>query len=142
MISVSSDTRKPRKGATHILAISPLLAIKLQIPSQSSLKELLVLCIRQIQLLVHVALPIWGDVHDGLDFQTTEDQSARDNVVVALAENTDGGEEIFTGSFETIEEAGDLVGGHECESELLIVLEIDAPDREASRVKAEKNISR
>lgn len=96
-------------------------------------------------------LTIRGDLNDRLSLGSTEDQGARDNRVVGFTEDTDGTEEVFPGSLETVEETADLpesadvhyqrilsthlVRGHEDLCKLLVVLEVDPPDGESLLVE-------
>lgn len=127
----ASDENEEKLGGkddvTHVLAIDPLLAIDLKIPSQSALEELLLLLVGEVELLIRVGLPIRGNIDNGLDVLTTGNQSTTDDGVVGLAEDTHGTEEVLARSLETVEETADLVRGHESLGELFVVLEVHAP---------------
>lgn len=73
-------------------------------------------------------LTIRGDRDGGLDLLASGDEGTRDDRVVGLAENTDGTEQVLSGSLQTVEETTDLVGRHEDLGQLLVVLEVDSPD--------------
>jgi len=125
-----------RQSVTHVLPIRPFLTINLQIPSKGTLKEGLVLGIRNIKLLVLVRLEIRGNIDHRLGILPTEDEDARDDGVVDRSEHTYRTEEVFSRGFQAVEEAADLVGRHEDLRELAIVLEVDTPDGEALFVEA------
>lgn len=118
------------------LTINPLFAVDNQVPGEGSLEELLVVLAGDVELLVLVRLPVGGDVDDGNDILTTEDEGTGDDGVVGLAEDTNGTEEVLPGSLETVEETADLVAGHEGLGELLVILEVDSPDGESLVVEA------
>jgi len=83
---------------THVLAISPLLSIKHQIPSHSTLEELLLRTLSVgIKGLVRVTLKIGSDLDDGLDVVAAADEHTRDDGVVGFAQDTDGAEEVLAG---------------------------------------------
>jgi hypothetical protein len=54
------------------------------------------------------ALTVWGNVNNGLNVLSSEDQSTSDDRVVGFAEDTDGTEQVLSGCLETVEEATDL----------------------------------
>lgn len=99
-------------------------------------------------------LTIRGDRDGWLDLLTSGDEGTRDDRVVGLTEDTDGTEEVLSGSLESVEETTDLlrqlrpgyskvdlaylVGGHEDLGQLLVVLEVDSPDGESLRVEPEE----
>ena len=130
-------------SVTYVLAIHPLLTIDLEVPGKSGFEVSLVLGVVEVELLVRVGFPIRSNVNDGLDVLTTGDQNTRNDGVVGGTKNTDGTEEVFARSLETVEETTDLVRGHEGLGELLIVLEVDTPVGEALLVEANfvKNVT-
>ena len=123
-------------SVTYVLAIHPLLAIDLEVPGKSGFEVSLVLGVVEVELLVRVGFPIRSNVNDGLDVLTTGDQNTRNDGVVGGTKNTDGTEEVFARSLETVEEAANEVRGHKRLRQLGRVLEVDAPDGEALLVEA------
>lgn len=101
-----------------------------------------------------VRLTIRGDGDSWLDLLTSGDKGSRDDGVVGLAKDTDGTEEVLSGSLESVEETTDLVcsarclnrndhrklaylvGGHEDLCQLLVVLEVHSPDGETLAVES------
>lgn len=77
-----------RQCATHILAILPNLTIKLQVPSEGTLEELLIVFVVHIQLPVVVTLPIRRTINNSLDILTPEDQCTRNDRCIGLSEDT------------------------------------------------------
>ena len=123
---------------TYVLSVNPLLTVNLEVPGKSTLEEGLVSVVREVEFGVAVRLPIRSGIDNGLVVGTTGDEDTSDDRVVALAEDTNGTEDVFTGSLETVEEATDLVGGHEGLGQLLVVLEVNSPDGISSGVVAKK----
>jgi len=121
---------------THILSIFEFLAINLQVPGQSTLKEGLVFGVFKIQLPVLVALVVGRAIDNSFYILPTQNESTSDDGVVWLPKDTHGAEEVLARSLQSVKEATDLVGGHEDEGELLIVFEVDAVDREPFFVEA------
>ena len=121
---------------THILSVCPLLTIQLQIPCQRILEVLLVRIVREIELLVLVALPIRSTIHCKLDIVTFGDEHTTDDGVVGLAEDTHRSEQVLSRGLKAIEETADLVRRHEDERQLAVVLEVASPDGEPFLVEA------
>ena len=119
----------------EVLAVGPLSAVDNEVPSHGGLEERLVVGVVEVNLLVLVRLPIRGDVHDGLVVEAAADDGTGDDRVVGLAQDTHRAEEVLPRGLETVEEAANLVGGHEDLGELVVVLEVDTPDREALLVE-------
>jgi hypothetical protein len=80
---------------------------------------------------------IRSDLDGGLDVLTSGDEGTGDDRVVGLAKDTDGTEEVLSGSLESIEETADLVGRHEDLGQLVVILEVDSPDGETVVVEPE-----
>ena len=78
---------------------------------------------------------IRGDINDRLDVLTSTDEGTGDDGVVGLSTDTNGTEEVLSGSLQSVEESTDLVGGHEDLGQLVVVLEVDSPDGESLRVE-------
>ena len=121
---------------TYVLAIRPLLAVDLEIPSKRSLEERLVLGVVQVETLVLVRLPVGRNINNGLDVLATRDERTGDDRVVGLAKDTHRAEEVLPRRLQAVEEAADLVRRHERLREFVVVLEVHAPDGEALRVVA------
>jgi hypothetical protein len=87
------------KKDTHVLAVSPLLPVDLEIPSKSGLEIHLLLRVVEINPFVAVRLPVWCNVDYRDDIQTSCNQDALNERVVGSAEDPQGAKEVFTGSF-------------------------------------------
>ena len=125
-----------RKKLLEVLAVDPLtLTLDLEVPGKSSLEELLVLGLVEVNLGVLVRLVVWSDRDGGDDVLATGNDNTGDDRVVGSTDDTDGTEEVLAGSLKTVEETADLVVGHEGDGQLLVVFEVDAPDGEALGVK-------
>ena len=122
--------------ATHILSILELLAIDLQIPGQSALKERFVFSVFKIQFPVFVTLVIRSTVDNRLYILPTQNEDTRDDRVICLPEDTHGSKEILARSLQSVEEATDLVGGHKDESKFFVIFEVDAINGEPFFVEA------
>ena len=123
-------------NATHHLAIRPLLAVELEVPRQRGLEERLVVGVVQVEALVLVRLPVGRDINDGLDVLAARDERTADDRVVRLAEHTHRAEEVLARGLQAVEEAADLIRRHEGLRELIVILEVHAPEGEALRVEA------
>lgn len=121
---------------THALAVAPLLVANLQIPSEGGLKERFVLSIVEINLLIAVRLPVRSDVNNGFVILPAKDKYSADDRVVVGAQNTNGAKEVFARCLKAVEEASDQVRRHECQCQLLRILEVRPPDRETLLVKS------
>jgi hypothetical protein len=130
------ESAEDAEANTYVLPVHPSLAVDLEIPGHGSLEKLLLLLVLDVQRLVLVRLPVRGGLNHRLDVRPAADERAGDDRVVRLAEDTDRAKEVLAGCLETVEEATDLIGRHERLGELLVVLEVDTPDREALRVEA------
>ena len=126
---------------TYVLAIHPLLAIDLKVPRERCLEERLVLGLGQVESLVLVRLPVGRDVDDWLDVLATCNQRAADDGVIRLPKHAHRSEQVLARRFEAVEEAANLVRGHERLRELVVVLEVHTPDGEALRVVATRAMS-
>jgi hypothetical protein len=125
---------------THVLSIGPLLTVQLQIPSQSILEKLLIRIVREVELFVLITLPIGGAVHRKLNVVTSRDEHTSDNGVVGFAEDSQRSEEVLPRGLKSVEEASNLVGRHENEGQLVVVLEVTSPHGERFLVVAEERL--
>ena len=123
---------------THVLSVGPLLTAQFQIPSQGIFEELFIGIVREVELFILVTFPIGSAIHRKLDVIASRDEHAGDNGVVSLAKDTQRPEEVLPRSLKTVEEAANLVGGHEYEGQLVVVLEVTSPDGESFFVEAEE----
>lgn len=103
-----------------------------ELPGHGVLEELLVVgVVLDVELGEVVRLPVGGDLDDGGSVLTTEDEDTVNERVVGCAEDEHGTEEVLARSLEAGKETADEVGRHEGEGELVVVLVLAAPDREA-----------
>jgi len=119
----------------EVLAINPLLAVELEVPSHGTLEELLVLGLRDVETSNLVGFHIGGHIQDRRGLLATQDNNTGDDGVVRGAKDTNRAEEVLARSLPAGHETTDLVGRHEGEGELLVVLEVDTPDGEALGVE-------
>jgi hypothetical protein len=100
------------------------------VPSPHVVDELLVLGLGGVELGEGVRLHVGGDIERRLGLLATDDKGTLDDRVVGLAEDGASTEDVLAATLETREEATDLVVAHEGEGKLLVVLVVEAPDRE------------
>jgi hypothetical protein len=100
------------------------------VPGPHVVDELLVLGLGGVELGEDVRLHVGSDVERRLGLLSTDNEGTLDDGVVGLAEDGTGAEDVLAAALETREEATDLVVAHEGEGKLLVVLVVEAPDRE------------
>lgn len=98
------------------------------VPSPHRLDESTVLRLGGVELLEAVALPVGGDVEDGLVLLATDNESTLDNRVVVLAVDGGAAKDVLARSLEAGVEAANEVVGHKSQGELLVVLVVDLPE--------------
>lgn len=69
------------------------------------------------------------------NFLSADDEVPRDGVIVILTRDDERSEGILASTFESVEETTNEVGGHEDESELIVIFIIHLPDGPAHGVK-------
>lgn len=115
------------------VAISPgvLLAINFDrgVPGPHVLNELAVLLLGGVELLEVVALPVRGNVERSSVILTTDHVDTTDKAVVVGTVDRLGTEDILAGSLKTGLETTDQVVGHEGKLELIVVPEVNTPQR-------------
>lgn len=121
------------------LAISPgvLLVINLDrgVPGPHVLNELAVLLLGGVELLEVVALPVRGNVESSSVVLATDQVDTTDEAVVVGTVDGLGTEDVLAGGLKTSLETTDQVVGHEGKLELIVVLEVNTPQRPFFRVK-------
>ena len=118
----------------HDLAVGELVGLAVDndglVPGPHVVDKLLVLGVGGVELGEGVGLHVGGDLEGGGSLLATDDKGTLDDGVVGLAEDSTGTEDVLAAALETGEETTDLVVAHEGHGELLVVLEVHAPERE------------
>ena len=116
------------------VAISPgvLLVINVDIgvPGPHVFNELAVLLLGGVELLEIVALPVRGNVESSSVILATDNVDTTDEAVVVGTIDRLGTEHVLAGGLKTGLETTDQVVGHEGKLELIVVLEVNTPQRE------------
>ena len=115
------------------VAISPgvLLAISFDsgVPGPHVLNELAVLLLGGVELLEVVALPVRGNVESSSVILATDHVDTTDEAVVVGTVDRLGTEDVLAGGLKTGLETTDQVVGHEGKLELIVVPEVNTPQR-------------
>lgn len=115
------------------VAISPgvLLAISFDsgVPGPHVLNELAVLLLGGVELLEVVALPVRGNVESSSMILATDHVNTTDEAVVVGTVDRLGTEDVLAGGLKTGLETTDQVVGHEGKLELIVVPEVNTPQR-------------
>lgn len=130
--------RKDGPRLLENLAVGELVGLAVDhdglVPGPHVVDELLVLRLAGVELGELVGLVVGGDVEGGESILATDDEGTLDDGVVGLAEDGTAAEEVLAAGLETSEETTNLVVAHEGHGELVVVLEVHAPDGELLEV--------
>lgn len=100
------------------------------VPGPHVVDELAVLGLAGVELGEAVGLDVRGDVEGRHGLLATDDEGTLDDGVVGLAKDGTATEDVLAAGLETSEETTDLVVAHEGHGELVVELEVEAPDGE------------
>lgn len=120
------------------MAVNPgeLLAVldDRNVPGPHVSDEVAVSLVLGVELGERVALVVGADLDSGEVVLATDHDHTTDDTVVVDTVHTSSAEHVLAGSLKTVEETTNLVGSHEGHAELLVVLEVNTPQRPLLRV--------
>jgi hypothetical protein len=133
-----SSRRQKSNTLLHDLAVGELVGLAVDddglVPGPHVVDELLVLGLGGVELGEGVGLHVGGNLKGRGGVLAADDKGTLDDGVVVDAEDGTGTEDVLAAALETGEETADLVVAHEGHGELVVVLEVHAPERELLEV--------